>query len=61
MRPSEEFCGLKFRLGLFDQPYVVELPEKERYYQPESMAVAEKLAEESMVLLKNNNQTLPLI
>lgn len=51
---------IKFRLGLFDQPYVVELPEKDRYYQPESMAVAEKLAEESMVLLKNNNQTLPL-
>jgi beta-glucosidase len=51
---------LKFRLGLFDQPYVVELPEKDRYYQPASMAIAEKLAEESMVLLKNNNQTLPL-
>lgn len=51
---------IKFRLGLFDQPYVVELSEKERYYQPESMAIAEKLAEESMVLLKNNNQTLPL-
>lgn len=51
---------LKFRLGLFDQPYVVELPEKDRYYQHESMAVAAQLAEESMVLLKNNNQTLPL-
>jgi beta-glucosidase len=51
---------LKFRLGLFDQPYVVELPEKDRYFQPESMAIAEKLAEESMVLLKNENNTLPL-
>ncbi|GAB2816326.1 glycoside hydrolase family 3 protein [Ferruginibacter profundus] len=51
---------IKFRLGLFDQPYVVELPEKDRYYQPASMAVAAKLAEESMVLLKNNNQALPL-
>jgi beta-glucosidase len=51
---------LKFRLGLFDQPYVVELPEKDRYYQPESMAVAAQLAEESMVLLKNENQVLPL-
>ncbi|MGF2410735.1 glycoside hydrolase family 3 C-terminal domain-containing protein [Ferruginibacter sp.] len=47
-------------MGLFDQPYVVELSEKDRYYQPESMAIAAKLAEESMVLLKNNNQTLPL-
>jgi beta-glucosidase len=51
---------LKYRLGLFDQPYVVELPEKDRYFQPESMAVAEKLAEESMVLLKNSNNILPL-
>jgi beta-glucosidase len=38
----------------------LELPESERYYQPESMAIAAKLAEESMVLLKNNQQTLPL-
>nr|WP_294897902.1 glycoside hydrolase family 3 N-terminal domain-containing protein [uncultured Pedobacter sp.] len=51
---------LKFRLGLFDKPYVEELPEKDRYYQPQSMAVASKLAEESMVLLKNERQTLPL-
>lgn len=51
---------LKFKLGLFDNPYVQELTEKERYYQPESMAVAQQLAEESMVLLKNSNQTLPL-
>ncbi|CAN5816489.1 glycoside hydrolase family 3 N-terminal domain-containing protein [soil metagenome] len=51
---------IKFRLGLFDKPYVEELPEKERYYQPVSIAIAAKLAEESMVLLKNNNQVLPL-
>lgn len=51
---------IKFRLGLFDQPYVVELPEKERYFAPQSMAVAEKLAEESYVLLKNKNNILPL-
>jgi beta-glucosidase len=51
---------LKFRLGLFDQQYIPELPETARYYQPESMVIAQKLAEESMVLLKNNSQTLPL-
>jgi beta-glucosidase len=51
---------IKFRLGLFDQPYVVELPEKERYFAPQSMAVAQKLAEESYVLLKNINNILPL-
>lgn len=51
---------IKFRLGLFDHPYVAELPEKQRYYQPQSLAVANKLAEESMVLLKNDKHTLPL-
>ena len=51
---------VKFMLGLFDKPYVEELPEKDRYYQPKGLAVAAKLAEESMVLLKNNNHTLPL-
>jgi len=51
---------IKFRLGLFDQPYVVELPEKDRYFQPQSMAVAAKLAEESYVLLKNKKNILPL-
>ncbi len=51
---------VKFRLGLFDKPYVAELPENERYYQPESMAIAAQLSAESMVLLKNEKQTLPL-
>lgn len=51
---------LKFRLGLFDQEYIAELPESERYYQPESLAIATKLAEESMVLMKNDHQILPL-
>lgn len=51
---------IKFRLGLFEQPYVIELPEQERYYEPKSMAIAAQLAAESMVLLKNNQQTLPL-
>jgi len=51
---------IKFRLGLFDKPYVEELPEKDRYYAPESMELAAKIAEESMVLLKNDKQTLPL-
>ncbi len=51
---------IKFRLGLFDKPYVEELSEKDRYYQPESMAIAARLAEESMVLLKNKQHALPV-
>ena len=51
---------VKFRLGLFDDPYTTVVAESARYLQPESKSVAHKLAAESMVLLKNNNQTLPL-
>ena len=51
---------VKFQLGLFDKPYVEELAERDRYYQPESMATAAQLAAESMVLLKNEKHLLPL-
>jgi beta-glucosidase len=51
---------VKFRLGLFDNPYVDEIAEENRYLLPESQKLAEKCAEESMVLLKNENNTLPL-
>lgn len=50
---------IKFRLGLFDQPYTTVIKEEERYLQPESKALAAQLAEESMVLLKNANGLLP--
>lgn len=52
--------SIKFRLGLFDQPYTPETKDKDRFLLPESLAVAEQLAEESVVLLKNNNKILPL-
>ncbi len=51
---------VKFRLGLFDEPYTNVVDESARYIQPESKAIAQKLAAESMVLLKNNDKTLPL-
>ncbi len=51
---------IKFRLGLFDHPYSVSGPEKERLLQPSSLEMARKMAEESMVLLKNENSVLPL-
>lgn len=51
---------VKFRLGLFDDPYTEIVEEKDRYLQPESKSLAAKLAEESIVLLKNKNSILPL-
>ena len=49
---------LKFRLGLFDNPYAKEklLP----YYTEDALAKAKQTAVESAVLLKNENNTLPL-
>ena len=51
---------LKFRLGLFENPYTPASTEAERFLLPASLEIAEKLAEESMVLLKNEQQALPL-
>lgn len=51
---------VKFRLGLFENPYTPQYTEKERFLLPQSLKVAEQLAEESIVLLKNENNTLPL-
>lgn len=48
---------MKFRLGLFDNPYCY--TEDPEYFTPEALAAAQKAAEESAVLLKNNN-ILPL-
>lgn len=51
---------IKFRIGLFENPYVPELTEEEIYLLPESRDVARRMAEESMVLLKNEGGVLPL-
>lgn len=49
---------LKFRLGLFDQPYVSESGSAAR--RPEYQAVNLQIARESLVLLKNEDGLLPL-
>ncbi|NDV84597.1 beta-glucosidase BglX [Bacteroides sp. 51] len=51
---------LKFRLGLFETPYTPASTEKERFLLPQSLQIAEQLAEESIVMLKNEGSTLPL-
>lgn len=48
---------LKFRLGLFDNPYVDE--NKNVAYSPEFIEKTLKLTTESAILLKNDNKTLP--
>lgn len=48
---------LKFRLGLFDNPYAK--PDTTAFYKPEALAAAKEAAVESAVLLKNND-VLPL-
>ena len=51
---------VKFRLGLFEHPYVEEKPESEMYLLPKSLEIAEQAAAESIVLLKNEGSVLPL-
>ncbi len=52
---------VKFLLGLFDHPYVKDANESERIVNsPENQAVASRAARESIVLLKNDKNILPL-
>ncbi|MGI4759160.1 MAG: beta-glucosidase BglX [Janthinobacterium lividum] len=52
----------KFELGLFDNPYKFsdEKREKQVLNDPQNRLAARQVARKSMVLLKNDNQTLPL-
>jgi len=50
---------LKFRLGLFDKPYVA-VNSKSSLYSDEHLASAKEAAIQSLVLLKNENNTLPI-
>ena len=51
---------IKFRLGLFDRPYTDEAREAAALLRPESIRLAREIAGRSMVLLKNDRETLPL-
>ncbi|WP_440877479.1 beta-glucosidase BglX [Thalassotalea sp. PLHSN55] len=54
--------AMKYRLGLFEDPYRYsnEANEKRETLSKENLAAARDVARKSMVLLKNDNQTLPL-
>jgi len=51
---------VKFRAGLFEHPYVDVSKADSAQMQPDAVALARKDAARSMVLLKNDNSTLPL-
>jgi beta-glucosidase len=51
---------IKFRLGLFEHPYIDSTLEKNSLLTPENRAAARAAAGRSMVLLKNANEVLPL-
>lgn len=50
----------KFKAGLFDHPYADANREKTDILTPENLQVARKLAQESLVLLQNRGDVLPL-
>jgi beta-glucosidase len=51
---------IKFRLGLFEHPYNDEARESTSLLTSENRAAARAIADRSMVLLKNEHETLPL-
>ncbi|MGI9376131.1 MAG: beta-glucosidase BglX [Tsuneonella suprasediminis] len=61
-RAVRRVLEMKYRLGLFDDPYRYsnEAREKATLYKPEFLEAARDVARKSMVLLKNENNALPL-
>ena len=59
---AKRILEMKYKLGLFQNPYKYsdEQREKETEYKPEFLEASKQMAEKSMVLLKNDNQLLPL-
>jgi beta-glucosidase len=51
---------IKFRLGLFEHPYADEARERSEILSPAHRAAAREVAARSLVLLKNERETLPL-
>jgi beta-glucosidase len=51
---------IKFRAGLFDRPYVEEARESSVLLNAEHLRAAREVAQRSLVLLKNERETLPL-
>ncbi|UDQ96472.1 glycoside hydrolase family 3 C-terminal domain-containing protein [Lentisphaerota bacterium WC36G] len=60
-RMVADVLSVKFKLGLFDQPYVKNLAEADKVVNSvTNNKIALQASRESLVLLKNKNNTLPL-
>lgn len=59
-RAAKNILRVKFTLGLFDHPYIDENLIENAINTKENRELALKAAHETMVLLKNKNNTLPL-
>lgn len=61
-RATRKVLEAKYDLGLFENPYRYGSPEEEdeKVFTPKHRDFARKVSANSMVLLKNENQTLPL-
>jgi beta-glucosidase len=51
---------IKFRLGLFERPFIDEALERTALLTPDNRVAARAVADRSMVLLKNDREALPL-
>lgn len=51
---------IKIRAGLFERPFAEEARERAVVFSPQNMAAAREMAARTMVLLKNDRETLPL-
>ena len=64
VREIDDLCAqvlaMKFRLGLFDDPYRYCTRDESAYYTPEAQEASRSLAANSMVLLQNRGSVLPI-
>lgn len=56
----QRILTVKFRLGLFEHPYADATKASQIFFSPDHQQVARQIARESMVLLKNQGNLLPL-